>query len=50
VVCGYHPYVLPLSNGRKITVIAPLDVTKAEIERLKKWAEFTLFLDWKEEG
>lgn len=50
VESGYHPYVLPLSNGRKITVIAPLDVTKAEIERLKKWAEFTLFLDWKEEG
>ena len=45
---GYHNYVLPLSNGRKITVKAPLDVTKQEIERLKKWAEFTLFLDWKE--
>lgn len=44
---GYHTYVLPLSNGRKITVKAPLDVTKAEIERLKKWEEFTLFLDWK---
>jgi hypothetical protein len=44
---GYHTYVLPLSNGRKITVKAPLDVTKSEIERLKKWEEFTLFLDWK---
>ncbi|HEX3857283.1 MAG TPA: hypothetical protein VHY30_08315 [Verrucomicrobiae bacterium] len=45
---GYHTYILPISNGRKITVKAPLDVTKHEIERLKKWAEFTLFLDWKE--
>jgi hypothetical protein len=44
---GYHTYILPLSNGRKIIVKAPLDVTKLEIERLKKWEEFTLFLDWK---
>jgi hypothetical protein len=44
---GYHTYVLPLPKSRKITVKAPLDLTKSEIERLKKWAEFTLFLDWK---
>lgn len=46
---GYHTYILPLPKDRKITVKAPLDLTKSEIERLKKWAEFTLFLDWKED-
>ena len=46
---GYHIYILPLPKDRKITVKAPLDLTKSEIERLKKWAEFTLFLDWKED-
>jgi hypothetical protein len=46
---GYHTYVLPLPKGRKITVKAPLDLTKSEIERLNKWAEFTLFLDWKDD-
>lgn len=46
---GYHTYTLPLPKDRKITVKAPLDLTKSEIERLKKWAEFTLFLDWKED-
>jgi len=43
---GYYTYTLPLSNKRKITVIAPLDVTAQEIKRLKKWEEFTLLVDW----
>jgi hypothetical protein len=43
---GYHPHVLPLSNNRKVTVVAPLDITPQEIKRLKKWMEFTLQLDW----
>jgi hypothetical protein len=46
---GYHTCVLPPPKSRKINVKAPLDLTKSEIERLKKWAEFTLFLDWKED-
>jgi hypothetical protein len=44
-----HSYVLPLPNKRKVTVEAPLDITKAEISRLQKWIEFTLLLDWKED-
>jgi len=47
---GYHTYVLPLQNSRKVTVTAPLDLSKTEIERLQKWAELTLFLDWKTDG
>lgn len=43
---GTHAYVLPLPNGRKVTVVAPLDITVPEIARLKKWIEFTLQVDW----
>ena len=43
---GYHPYHLPLPNNRKVTVIAPLDITPQEIKRLVKWAEFTLQINW----
>lgn len=47
---GTHPYVLPLPNGRKVIVIAPLDITAPEIGRLKKWIEFTLQVDWSGEA
>lgn len=47
---GYEVYILPLANGRKITVKAPANVTQQEVERLNKWTKFTLFLDWKESG
>lgn len=43
---GYEIYILPLANGRKITVKAPANVTQQEVERLNKWTKFTLFLDW----
>lgn len=46
VPTGYHPYELPLANGRKVTVVAPLDITAQEIKRLQKWTEFTLQVDW----
>jgi hypothetical protein len=47
---SYEIYILPLSNGRKITVKAPANVTQQEVERLNKWTKFTLFLDWNESG
>jgi hypothetical protein len=47
---GYNIYILPLANGRKITVKAPANVTQPEIERLNQWTKFTLFLDWNEAG
>jgi hypothetical protein len=43
---GYHPYILPLSGNRKVTIKAPLDITPQEIKRLTKWIEFTLQIDW----
>lgn len=43
---GYHTYTLPLVNGRKVTVLAPLDITPQEIKRLNKWQQFTLQVDW----
>ena len=45
-----HHYVLPLPNKRKVVLVAPLDINKAEIFRLQKWIEFTLLLDWKDEA
>jgi hypothetical protein len=45
-----HTYVLPLLKKRKVTVEAPLDITKEEIQRLQKWIEFTLLLDWKDDA
>jgi hypothetical protein len=47
---GYNIYILPLADGRKITVKAPANVTQQEVERLNKWTKFTLFLDWNESG
>lgn len=47
---GYEIYILPLANGRKITIKAPANVTQQEVERLNKWTKFTLFLDWNESG
>jgi len=43
---GYHVYTLPLTNGRKVTIKAPLDISAQEIKRLNKWIEFTLQVDW----
>jgi hypothetical protein len=43
---GTHDYVLPLPNGRKVLIQAPLDITAAEIKRLQRWIEFTLQVDW----
>jgi hypothetical protein len=45
---GYHPYILPLSDSREVTILAPLDITEKEIKRLQKWIEFTLQIDWSE--
>jgi hypothetical protein len=40
-----HTYVLPLANGRKISVTAPLDVTEKEVKRISKWLEVSLLID-----
>ena len=49
---GTHTYVLPLDREkrRKVTVIAPLDVTDKEIKRLAKWLEVALNPEWSEEN
>jgi hypothetical protein len=43
---GYHSHVLPLQNGRRVTVHAPLDISGKEIARLAKWLPVTLQVDW----
>jgi len=43
----YHaPHVLPLAKDRKVTVIAPKDMTSQEIDRLSMWLSVTFQLDW----
>jgi hypothetical protein len=42
-----HSHVLPLGldNKRKVTVIAPLDLTEKEVKRILKWLEVTLVIE-----
>ncbi len=36
---------LPLANNRSVSVTAPLNITKKEIERVKKWLDVTLLIE-----
>jgi hypothetical protein len=45
---GTRTHVMPMSNGRQVEVNAPIDMTKAEIQRFQKWAELSLLIDWEE--
>jgi hypothetical protein len=43
---GACPHTLFLANGREINMVAPPDITEAEIKRIQKWVEVTLLVDW----
>ena len=48
---AYHPpQVLPLAKDRKVTVVAPKDMTKQEIARMARWMEVTFQIDWNDDG
>lgn len=38
-------HILPLAKNRTVSVSAPLDISKKEIERLKRWLEDALYIE-----
>lgn len=45
---GTKRHVVPLPKGREIIITAPEDMNRKEIERVQRWMEVTLLLDWED--